>query len=101
LAGLIGELTFEAYAWLSAHDPFGVKLEPANLVIGPSSKKLGSVHLPYAPAFAMPLPDRAFGIWAAWFFLTKRVTKLGFLGCRRPCGYCVVVCWPKGVLGHR
>jgi len=52
LPGLIGELTFEAYAWLASPILFGVKLEPANLVIG-LSKKLGSVHLPYATAFAI------------------------------------------------
>ena len=52
LAGLIGELTFEAYAWLASPILFGVKLEPANLVIG-LGKKLLSLDLPYAAAFAI------------------------------------------------
>ncbi|MEH6673728.1 MAG: hypothetical protein V7666_04920 [Sulfitobacter sp.] len=78
LAGLIGELTFEAYAWLASPILFGVKLEPANLVIG-LSKKLGSVNLPYAAAFAIHFLIGTLG-FAAVVFLTKRVTKLGFLG---------------------
>ncbi|UWR26940.1 DUF1440 domain-containing protein [Sulfitobacter sp. S223] len=77
-AGLIGEITFEAYAWLVSPLLFGVKLEPANLVIGLTKTFTGS-QLPYAAAFAIHFLIGSLG-FAAVVYLIKRVTKLGYLG---------------------
>ena len=77
-AGLIGEITFEAYAWLLSPVLFGVRLEPANLVIGLAKKLLG-LELPYAMAFFVHFLIGAIG-FAAVVFLFKRFTKLSYLG---------------------
>ena len=42
LAGLIGEIAFEAYAWLISPVLFGVKLQPSFLVIGLTKKETGA-----------------------------------------------------------
>ena len=78
LAGLVGELTFEAYAWLASPVLFGVKLEPANLVIGLSKKLLG-LDLTYGAAFAVHFLIGALG-FAAVVYLTKRITQFGYFG---------------------
>jgi len=77
-AGLIGEITFEAYAWLVSPLLFGVRLEPANLVIG-LTKTFTASQLPYAAAFAIHFLIGSLG-FAAVVYLIKRVTKLGSLG---------------------
>ena len=41
LAGLIGEVTFELYAWLISPTVFGVILQPSNLVIAITAKLTG------------------------------------------------------------
>ncbi|MEH6645751.1 hypothetical protein [Sulfitobacter sp.] len=73
-AGLIGEITFEAYAWLVAPILFGVKLEPANLVIG-LTKSFTGAQLPYAAAFLIG----ALG-FATLVYLFKKLTRLSYLG---------------------
>jgi hypothetical protein len=95
LAGLIGELTFEAYAWLASPILLGVKLEPANLVIG-LGKKLFSLDLPYAAAFAIHFLIGALG-FAAVVYLTKRITQLGYFGAGALAG---VILWfvAQGIL---
>ncbi|MGJ8546395.1 MAG: hypothetical protein ACSHWZ_13205 [Sulfitobacter sp.] len=77
LAGLVGELSFEAYAWLVSPSLFGVRLEPANLIVG-LGKKLAGVQLSYGPAFAIHFLIGIFG-FAAAVFLVKRLSGLGYL----------------------
>lgn len=76
-AGLIGELTFEAYAWLVSPILFGVKLEPANLVIGLTKASTG-MQLPYAAAFIVHFLIGALG-FAAIVGLAKRLGNLGYI----------------------
>ncbi|MGJ8598168.1 hypothetical protein [Sulfitobacter sp.] len=76
LAGVVGEITFEAYAWLLSPVLFGVKLEPANLVIGLTKAATG-MQLPYAAAFAIHFLIGSLG-FAAAVFLMKRITKVGY-----------------------
>ncbi|THH35848.1 hypothetical protein E4Z66_12275 [Aliishimia ponticola] len=52
LAGLAGELAFEAYAWLLSPVLFGVTLEPARLVTALTQMGTG-IALPYGAAFAL------------------------------------------------
>lgn len=74
IAGLIGELLFEAYAWLVSPLIFGVTLEPANLVTALSKIYLG-VLLPYPVAFAIHFGIGVLGFgFAVW--LLHRLTKL-------------------------
>ncbi|MDO6730103.1 hypothetical protein Q4577_08740 [Marinovum sp. 2_MG-2023] len=75
LAGLVAELSFEAYAWLVSPALFGVQLEPANLVIGLTGMATGT-QLPYAAAFAIHFLIGIFG-FAAAVWLVKRGTGLG------------------------
>ena len=77
-AGLIGEITFEAYAWLVSPILFGVKLEPANLVIG-LTKALSGLQLPYAAAFTIHFLIGAFG-FATVIYLLKKLTRFSHLG---------------------
>ena len=95
LAGLVGELTFEAYAWLASPALFGVKLEPANLVIGLSKKLLG-LDLTYGAAFAVHFLIGALG-FAAVVYLTKRMTQLGYFAAGALAG---VILWfvAQGIL---
>ncbi len=76
IAGLIGELSFEAYSWLVSPILFGVKLEPANLVIGLTKAATG-LQLPYAAAFAIHFLIGALG-FAAVVYLVKHVGQLGY-----------------------
>lgn len=77
LAGLVGELSFEAYAWLVSPLLFGVKLEPANLVIG-LTKTAAGLQLPYAAAFVIHFLIGALG-FAAIVYLAKRLTNFGYI----------------------
>jgi hypothetical protein len=76
IAGLIGELSFEAYSWLISPILFGVKLEPANLVIGLTNAATG-IQLSYAAAFAIHFLIGALG-FAAVVYLVKHVSKFGY-----------------------
>jgi len=51
-AGLIGQLAFEAYAWLVSPILFGVTLEPANLVVALAHVVAG-ISLPYWLGFVL------------------------------------------------
>lgn len=73
IAGLIGELSFEAYAWLISPLIFGVALEPAKLVTGLTKMATG-VQLSYGGAFAIHFLIGAFG-FAVFVALTHLVTK--------------------------
>ncbi|MDO6589333.1 hypothetical protein DS901_03220 [Loktanella sp. D2R18] len=52
LAGVIGEIIFEAYAWLLSPLLFGVTLQPSNLVIAITQKIFG-LTLSHGAAFAI------------------------------------------------
>ena len=73
LAGLVGELSFEAYAWLVSPLIFGLQLEPANLIIGLGKTFLG-VNLPYWAGFAVHFLIGSIG-FAAVVWLTHVLTK--------------------------
>ena len=75
LAGLAGELSFEAYAWLISPSLFGVQLEPANLVIG-LTRMASGVQVPYAAAFAVHVLIGVFG-FAATVWAVKRHSGVG------------------------
>jgi hypothetical protein len=77
IAGLIGQLTFEAYAWLLSPILFGPMLEPSNLVIGLTNVMTG-VALPYWAAFILHfvIGSAGFGLFV---YLTHLVTKQGLV----------------------
>lgn len=77
LAGLVGELMFEAYAWLISPILFGVALQPANLVIALTTKFFG-ITLSYSVAFAVHFLIGAIG-FAGAVWATKRISGLGFI----------------------
>ncbi|WP_252731499.1 hypothetical protein [Lentibacter algarum] len=60
LAGLIGEFSFELYAWLVSPLLFGVALQPANLVIALTDMFTG-VKLGYGAAFVVHFTIGALG----------------------------------------
>jgi hypothetical protein len=82
LAGLIGEILFEAYAWLVSPLVFGVTLQPSNLVIALAAKFMG-VELTHGMAFPIHFAIGAFG-FGAFVYLTRllfssRVWLTGFV----------------------
>jgi len=77
LAGLISEITFEAYAWLVSPILFGVSLQPSKLVMA-LAKIFTGIQLPYVGAFILHFLIGAFG-FAAVVFLVKQFTKLSYL----------------------
>ena len=77
VAGLIGEITFEAYAWLVSPILFGVSLQPSKLVMALTKIATG-IDLPYAGAFVLHFLIGAFG-FASVVLLFKHLTKLGYL----------------------
>lgn len=77
IAGLIGELSFEAYAWLISPLVFGVALEPAKLVTGLTKMATG-IELSYAGAFAIHFLIGTF-VFAAFVALTHLVTRTTLL----------------------
>lgn len=52
LSGLIGEVLFEAYAWLVSPSLFGFALQPSNLVIALAAKLFG-LQLEHTSAFVV------------------------------------------------
>ncbi|WP_227272416.1 hypothetical protein [Roseobacter weihaiensis] len=75
LAGVLGELVFEAYAWLISPLIFGLSLQPANLVMALAGQ-FANLSLPYATAFVIHVLIGSLG-FATVILLTKRVTGLG------------------------
>lgn len=63
LAGLAGELLFEAYAWLLSPLLFGVALAPANLVVALTQIATG-LTLPYWLGFGLHFAIGALGFTA-------------------------------------
>ncbi len=77
LAGLIGEITFEAYAWLASPILFGVSLQPSKLVMA-LTKIFTGIELPYGTAFVVHFIIGALG-FATVVFLFRKFMKLGYL----------------------
>ena len=77
LAGLIGEIAFEAYAWLISPMLFGVALAPANLIVALANVTLGQ-SLPYWAGFVVHSLIGIFG-FSAFVWLTHLFTKANLL----------------------
>lgn len=75
IAGLIGELSFEAYAWLVSPLLFGLTLEPARLVTALVQMGTG-ITLPYTAAFAIHFCIGAVG-FAFVFWAFHRLGRIG------------------------
>lgn len=76
LAGALGELVFEAYAWLISPLIFGISLQPANLVMALTGQ-FANLSLPYATAFVIHVLIGSLG-FATIVWLTARATGLGY-----------------------
>ena len=83
IAGLIGELLFEVYAWIISPLLFGVTLEPANLVAALSKIYLG-IALPYPLAFAVHIFVGVLGfglaVWCVHRFAKLPLVTAGVVG---------------------
>ncbi|MFT7058894.1 MAG: hypothetical protein ACJASV_001399 [Pseudorhodobacter sp.] len=77
LAGLAGQLAFEAYAWLISPMVFGPTLEPANLVTAIGAKIAGIV-LPYGPAFIIHFLIGAV-LFALMVYAAQLVLRRGYI----------------------
>jgi len=77
IAGVIGQLAFEAYAWLISPLLFGLTLEPSNLVMALSKIYFG-LDVSYGAAFAVHFFIGAAG-FSALVWLTHMVTKKTYL----------------------
>ncbi|MEP3437696.1 MAG: hypothetical protein ABJN75_13080 [Hoeflea sp.] len=82
LAGLIGEVCFELYAWLISPALFGVVLQPSNLVIAITSKLTG-IEITKALAFPVHflIGSLGFGlfVYATRLIMPARVWLTGFV----------------------
>ena len=81
LAGVLGQLSFEAYAWLISPALFGLTLEPSNLVKALTAMSTG-IALPYVGAFVLHfLIGSAFVlmVWAGHRFLGLKLLLSGVL----------------------
>jgi hypothetical protein len=82
LAGLIGEIAFELYAWLISPVLFGVTLQPSNLVIALAAKFTG-VKLSHAAAFPLHFAIGALGFGLFTYLIRlvmpNRVWLTGFV----------------------
>jgi hypothetical protein len=77
VAGVIGELAFEAYSWLISPVVFGPILEPANLVTAITAKLTGIV-LPYGPAFVLHFLIGSI-LFALMVFFMQGILKKGYV----------------------
>jgi len=77
IAGLVGELAFEAYAWLISPLLFGVALAPSNLVMALTNIAFG-LEIPHWFAFVIHFSIGAFG-FAAFVFATHLVSKTSMI----------------------
>ena len=82
LAGLIGEIVFELYAWFVSPILFGVVLQPSNLVIAITSKLTG-VQISKTVAFPVHflIGSLGFGlfVYATRLLMPARVWLTGFI----------------------
>ncbi|MBG6157987.1 putative membrane protein YagU involved in acid resistance [Labrenzia sp. EL_13] len=77
IAGVIGQLAFEAYAWFISPLLFGLTLEPSNLVMALSKIYIG-LNVSYGAAFVVHFFIGAVG-FSALVWLTHRVTKKTYI----------------------
>lgn len=77
IAGLIGELCFEFYAWLISPLLFNVALQPAKLVTALANIFFG-LQLPYPVAFAIHFMIGVFG-FALTVYAAKALLKKSYL----------------------
>ena len=82
LAGLLGEIAFEVYAWVISPLLFGVALQPSNLVIAMTAKLTG-VQISHAVAFPVHFLIGSLG-FGAFVYLVRllmpaRVWRTGFV----------------------
>ena len=77
LAGLVGEIAFELYAWLISPILFGVSLAPANLVIALIKIALG-VAVPYWAGFLLHFTIGVVG-FAAFVWVTHLVSRTNLI----------------------
>ena len=75
LAGLIGEILFEAYAWLISPALFGFALQPSNLVIALAAK-LTAIELSHTTAFGIHFLIGSVG-FGFFVFFTRKLLGLG------------------------
>lgn len=73
LAGLVGEISFEVYAWVISPLLFGVSLAPANLVVALIQLILGAT-VPYWAGFLIHFVIGAVG-FALFVWLTHLVSR--------------------------
>jgi len=82
LAGLIGEIVFELYAWFVSPVLFGVVLQPSNLVIAITSKLTG-MQISKTVAFPVHflIGSLGFGlfVYATRLIMPARVWLTGFI----------------------
>ncbi len=88
LSGLIGEIVFEAYAWLVSPSLFGFALQPSNLVIALAGKLFG-LSLDHTSAFVVHFLVGSLG-FGLFVYLVRVVLKLGVWGTGAVAG---VVLW--------
>ncbi|OAN92730.1 hypothetical protein [Sulfitobacter geojensis] len=77
LAGLIGEIAFELYAWLVSPLLFGLSLEPANLVMALTRLSTG-IQLSYGTAFPIHFVIGAVG-FSLFLWIVHRVSGRGLV----------------------
>lgn len=77
IAGVIGQLAFEAYAWLLSPVLFGLTLEPSNLVMALSKIYLG-VELSYGLAFVVHFIIGSAG-FASLVWIMHEIIKRSFV----------------------
>lgn len=82
IAGLVGEIAFEMYAWFISPVLFGVTLQPANLVIAITAKLTG-VQVSHAVAFPIHfiIGSFSFGVFVYLIrlLMPTRVWLTGFV----------------------
>ncbi|MEP3180392.1 MAG: hypothetical protein ABJO45_12655, partial [Lentilitoribacter sp.] len=77
LAGVIGEVAFEVYAWMISPVIFGPTLEPANLVKAIVAKLTG-IMLPYGAAFVLHFLIGSV-LFAGMVFAIQGIIKKGYV----------------------
>ncbi|MEO9778370.1 MAG: hypothetical protein ABJH07_19225 [Sedimentitalea sp.] len=77
LAGLAGEIAFEAYAWLVSPLLFGVALGPANLIVALGNITAG-IALPYWAGFIIHFMIGAVG-FSTFVWITHLITKANLI----------------------
>lgn len=77
LAGVGGEIVFEAYSWLISPRIFGPILEPAKLVTAIVAKVTG-IMLPYGPAFVIHFLIGSL-LFALMVYAMNRVLRKGYV----------------------